>query len=394
MDQDGVETLIGGINGSGIVLFDSLYDSIGTIGTKLLITSNLGGYVLNVDTTTLTQMADASYIAGGSVVAINSFVIWQLDKNNYAVSDVGTPTSIDAANISTASSYGDDLVQIARFRETIYMMGSRSIEPYYIGSTGTNPLVSVQSGTDSIGLIARGCVDSNDNALYWIGDDKILYRTNAYEPQSVTTPSVANKFASYDFSDARVRCLRVDGQNFIMVLTPAASWCYSETTDSWFELAYDADEAIYLGYDTTYAYNKNLMQSKIDGKVFELDMDTYQDNTQTIIRERITAPLNASALGKNGGRMFMRRAEIIMESGVGNLTEVDPLVMVSTSVDGGQSFSNEQWIRAGRDGENNLRIEYYRMVSFRQIQFKIRTSDPNFFNFQSLAVDVKMAGNF
>jgi hypothetical protein len=394
MDLNGVETSVGTVTGTGLVLFESLYDSIGTIGTKLLITSNTNGYVYDIDAATLTTVTDPSYFAGGSVVAVSGFVIWQVDKNQYAVADVGTPTSIQAENISTVSSFADDIVQIARFRETIYMMGSVSVEPYYIGSTGTNPLTPIQSGTAKRGLIARGCVDSNENALYWVGDDKVLYMTNAYDPQSVTTPSIANKFASYDFTGARVICLKVDNQNFVLVLTDSASWCYSETTNQWFELAYKADEEIYVGYDVTYGYNRNLVQSKIDGKVFELDLSTYQDNAQTTIRERVTAPINASALGKNGGRLMMKRAEIIMESGVGNLDEVNPLVMVSTSVDGGQSFSNEQWIRAGRDGENRLRVEYYQMLSFRQVQFKIRTSDPNFFNFHSMAVDIKMAGNF
>ena len=394
MTSAGVETLIGSISGTGLVLFESLYDSIGTIGTKLLITTNDNGYVYDIDAATLTTMTDASYVAGGSVVAINSFVIWQLDKNNYAVADVGTPTSIQAENISTVASYADDLVQIFRFRETIYMMGATSVEPYYIGSTGTNPLIAIQSGTVARGLVERGCVDSNENAMYWIGDDKVLYRTNAYEAQSVTTPAVASKFSSYSFTNARVRCLKVDSQNFVMVLTSSASWCYAEASNYWFELAYKADEEIYVGYDHTYAYGKNLIQSRLDGEVFELDMDTFKDNAQTTIRERITAPINASALGKNGGRMMMKRAELIMESGVGNLDKANPLIMVSHSVDGGQSFSNEKWLRAGRAGENNLRVEYYDMVSFRQIQFKIRTSDPNFFNFHSMSMDLKMAGNF
>ena len=394
MSSDGVETSLGAVAGTGLVLFESLYDTVGTIGTKLLITSNTNGYVYDIDSDTLTDVTDASYAAGGSVVAINRFVIWQLTNNQYAVADVGTPTSIQAENISTIDSFADDLVQITRLRETIYMMGSTSIEPYYIGSSGTNPLTSIQSGTAQKGLIARGCVDSNENALYWVGNDKILYRTNAYEPQSVTTPSVANKFDSYDFTGARVRCLKVDAQNFVEVFTSSATWCYAEASNYWFELAYKADEETYLGYDITHAYNKNLVLSKIDGRVFELDFDTYQDNSQTTIRERVTAPINASALGKNGGRMLMKRAELIMEAGVGNLSQVNPLVMVSVSIDGGQSFTNEQWIRAGRDGENRLRVEYYQMISFRQLQFKIRTSDPNFFNFHSMAVDLKMAGNF
>ena len=395
MDSDGVEASIGTIPGSGLVIFDDLYDNINNIGTKLLITTTTEGYVYDITASTLTKVTDASYTAGGSVVAVQQFVIWQMDLNRYAVGDVGDPGSIQAENVSTVPVAADNLVRIQKFREGVYMMGSTTIEPYYIGSTGTgNPLVAIQNGTMAIGLIDRGCTDSNDDFLYWIGNDKRLHRTSAYDPQSVTPPSIHNDLSQLDFTGARLRCITRDGQNFVQIFTNSKTWCYSETTNQWFELAYKAAEEISLAYDYTYAYNKHLIMSRLDSKILQLDEGTYTENGQTTIRERITAPINASALGKNGGRLIAKRAELIMESGVGNPSEANPLVMMSYSIDGGQSFSNEQWVRAGRDGENNLRVEYYFMASFRQIQFKIRTSDPNFFTFHSMALDVKPGGNF
>jgi len=395
MDSDGTETSIGTIAGSGLVIFDDQYDNTGTIGAKLLITTTTEGYIYDITAGTLTQVTDSDYVAGGSVISIQQLAVWQLDLNRFAVGDGGDPGTIQNENISAALVASDNLVRIARFREGVYMMGSTTVEPYYIGTTGTgNPLVAIQNGTMAIGLIDRGCVDSNDDFLYWIGDDKRLHRTSAYDPQSVTPPAIHNDLSKLDFTGARVRCITRDGQNFVQIFTSTKTWCYSETTNEWFELAYKAGEEIALAYDYTYAYNKHLIMSRIDSKILELDEDTYTENGQTIIRERITAPINASALGKNGGRLIAKRAELIIESGVGNLTAPNPLIMISHSIDGGQSFSNEQWIEAGRDGENNLRVEYYFMASFRQIQFKIRTSDPNFFTFHSMALDVKPGGNF
>lgn len=394
MDINGVETSIGTIIGTGLVIFESLYDNIGAIGTKLLITSTTNGYVYDITAGTLTEVTDPSYVAGGSVTALQQFVIWQLDINRYAVADIGNPGSIQAENISTTPISADDLVRITRYREVVYMMGSKVIEPYYIGTSGTNPLISIQNGSIPVGLISRGCVHSNDTFLYWISPEKKLYRTRAYDAQSVTPPSIHNDLTKLDFSDARLTCMTRDGQNFILILTSTKSYVYSETTNAWFELAYTADEDPYLAFQYTFAYDKHLILSRLDSRVLELKDDLYTDNGQIIIRERITAPINASSLGKNGGRFFVKRAELILESGIGNLVEVNPLVAISHSLDFGQSFSNEQWVKAGRDGENNLRVEYYQMVNCRQIQFKIKASDPNFFNFHSFAIDVKMGGNF
>lgn len=394
MASDGTETSIGTIPGSGLVIFDDLYDNINNIGTKLLITTTTEGYLYDITAGTLTQVTDASYVAGGSVIALQQFVIWQLDLNRYAVGDVGDPASIQAENIGTTPISSDNLVRIQKFREGVYMMGSKTVEPYYIGSTGTNPLTAIQNGTIPTGLIDRGCTDSNDDFLYWIGNDKRLHRTSAYDAQSVTPPAIHNDLTKLDFTGGRLRCITRDGQNFVMILTSAKSWVYSETTNSWFELAYKAGEEISLAYDYTYAYNKHLILSRLDSRVLELDEDVYTENGQTTIRERITAPINGSQLGIAGGRFIVKRAELIIESGVGDTTTPNPLIMISHSVDFGQSFSNEQWIRAGRDGENNLRVEYYLIANCRQIQFKIRTSDPNFFTFHSMAMDVKAGGKF
>ena len=385
VSSDGVETLIGTIPGSDQVIFAD-------DGVNMLIATS--AYAYQYDGSTLSQITDSDYEAGGSVGVLNNQAIWQGLNERFAVADPGDPDSIQSLNYATAESSGDGLVRVYVFRETLYLLGEKTIESWYNSGVGSPPFDRIQSSRMEIGLIGKYAVDSNDNFLYWLGDDKNLYRASAYDPQSLMPPSIANQFESYDLSDAKVRCLRLDGQNFVLLLTSTKSWCYSETTGAWFELSYNNDEALYLADDYTYAYGKHLILNRLDGSVLELDLSTFTDNSKPTIRERITAPLNGAALGKNGGRMLMRRVELIMEAGIGNLSEENPLVMFSASFDGGQSFTNEDWVRAGRDGENRLRVEWYHMASFRQIQVKIRTSDPNFFTFHSMSIDVKMAGGF
>ena len=381
----GVETSIGTIAGSGYVIMSD-------DGNNLLLATTTSAY--QYDGATLTQITDTDYEAGGSVDVLNNQAIWQGLNQRFAVADAGDPDSIQSLNYATAESSGDDLKRVYVFREQVYLLGSITIEPWYNSGVGTPPFDRIQSGKMDVGVIDRLSVSSNDNFMYWIADDKNLYRASAYDPQPLMPPSIHNQFQQYDLTDCRVRCLTFDGQNFVIILNNVKSWVYSETTNSWFELAYKADEEIYLAYDITTAYGKAIIQSRLDGKLLELDLQTYTDNGQTTIRERVTAPINGSQLGINGGRFMIKRAEIIMESGIGNSDEENPLIMVSHSKDFGQTFSNEKWLRAGRDGENNIRVEYYAMDSMRQVQFKIRFSSPNFLTLHSMALDVRAAGKF
>lgn len=385
VSSNGIETTIGTIEGSGYVIMDD-------DGFNLLLASNTKGYIY--DGTTLSEVTDSDYEAGGSVAVLNNQAIWQGLDQRFAVATAGSPSDIDGLFYATAESSGDSLLRINVFKETMYAMGTKTIESWYNSGAGSPPFDRIQNGKMEVGIISRTAVDSNDNYLYWIGDDSNLYRTEAYTPQPLMPASIQKDFKTYTLDDCRVRCITFDSQNFVMILTQNKTWVFSETTGAWFELAYKASEEIYIGYDYAYKDCKHYILSRIDSKVLELDQSLYTDVGEIIIRERITSPINGAQLGKNGGRFNIKRMEIIGESGIGNDQKENPQIMVSHSKDFGQSWSNEKWISAGRSGDNNIRMEYYAVDSFRQIQFKLRTSDPNFFNFQSIALDVRLGGHF
>lgn len=385
IDSSGTETLIGTIDGTGHVSFSDL-------GQTLLIATNTSGYTY--DGTTLAQVTDIDYEAGGTVAALNNQAIWHGFNQRFNVANAGTPSDIDALNYATAESSGDNLIAVYVFRETLYLFGQKTTEPWYNSGVGSPPFDRIQSGKMDVGLISAQAVGNNDRILYWIGDDANLYRATAYDPTPIMPPSIHRQFQDYDLTGARVRCITYDGQEFVLILTNSATWLYSETVNAWYELTYTASESIYIGYDYCYAFNKHLIMSRIDGRILELSDTTFTSNGQTVIKERVTAPVTGAQLGKNGARFYVKRIELIMESGTGNTTTPDPQVMLYYSTDYGQSFREFTWPKIGRGGQNDLRIEGYLMVSCRQIQFKIRFSDPNLLALQSLAIDVQLAGDY
>lgn len=385
IDKYGTQTSIGTILGTDQVIFSD-------DGNYLVMATKGNGYIY--DGTTLSTVSDADYEPGGSVAVLNNQTIWQGNDQRFAVSAAGNPDNIDGLDYATAESSGDSLRRVYVYRETLYLMGSRTTESWYNSGVGSPPFDRIQSGKMEVGIISRTAVSSNDNAMYWVGDDKNLYQATAYTPTPLMTPSIHKEFQSYDLTDCRVQCINKDGLNFILILTGSKTWVYCENTGAWFELAYKAAEETYIANSYVYAYGKHLIQSRVSGEVLCLSNTLFKDDNQIVIRERITAPINGQQLGIDGGRFTAKRAEIITESGIGNLDEPDPVFMMSHSIDFGQSWSKEQFIKAGRNSQNNIRLEYYFLASFRQIQFRIRTSDPNFFSLQSLALDVRGGGRY
>jgi hypothetical protein len=66
--------------------------------------------------------------------------------------------------------------------------------------------------------------------------------------------------------------------------------------------------------------------------------------------------------------------------------------MVEYSIDGGETWSTERWIEIGRMGKYLINAEFWEMVSFYEITFRITTSDPVFISLHDANIDVKAAG--
>jgi hypothetical protein len=115
-----------------------------------------------------------------------------------------------------------------------------------------------------------------------------------------------------------------------------------------------------------------------NGKIYELDLDTYKDDTENIRRTRIAQVIHADR--KN---IFFHSFEIDVESGVGlsvNDSDIgsgaDPQAMLDWSDDGGHTWSNEHWVTLGQIGENTKRAIWRRVGRSRERIFRVTISDP------------------
>ena len=144
-----------------------------------------------------------------------------------------------------------------------------------------------------------------------------------------------------------------------------------------------------------YAHGKHLVSDYNNGNIYELDPDTFEDNGDTVILERVTQPVTADQLGGKGQRLLMSRLHIIMETGSTVLATgqgSDPQIMIAASYDGGKSFTNFDSVNVGRTGEGRIKVEWYNMASAYEICFKIRVSDPFYCAIHSAALDCRLEG--
>lgn len=384
----GVATSLGTITGANRCIFAN-------DGTNLIITTGGDGYQLTG--TTLTQISDSDFQNGNSVTYLNQQMIFDGNGGQFQVSDVGDPDSLQPNNFATAESAPDDTIRVYAFREQLYIFGERTVETWYNSVTGNPPFARVQNATMQVGLGAVHTVDSTDSFCYFLGDDRRVYRFSATQPQNITSIAISHQLDILgDISDAIGGVVRIEGQSFYILSIPSGNktFAFNEESSAWFELSTGADEDRYIGESYVEVYGKRLIADKASGGVLELDLDTFTDNGEVRIFERVFGPINGTSLQAPGERILMSWVDIIMQMGAGIITGQgeNPQLMVSASFDGGKSFTNEDDVLIGRQGEGRIKARWDHTESFYDCFVKVRCSDPVFLSMFSASIGLKQSG--
>ena len=386
VDQAGGSTLLGTISGTDRCIFAG-------IGSNVIVVTD--GKAWQWNGTTLTQVTDADLETPRSVAHLNNQVLYDGDGGRFASSDVGDATSIDGLNYATAESSADGLVRVYVFKQLVYLFGEETTETWFNSGVGAPPFDRVEGGIIPIGLGAIHSVASNDQWIYWLGDDREVYAAQGAVAQKIATSAISHAIAQYDIVDDAVgACFTWEGQSYYLLTFPNAdrSWVFSESNQfPWFELSSGTvgGRSVINGYAK--AFGRHFVTDHRNGNIYELDGDTYTDDGATVVRTRCTGPIHGELLGAPGKRLEMSRFELILETGTGLVSGQgsDPVVMLQFSDDGGRTFGTELRGKTGKLGEYQIKVEWHALGSFLERIIRIHTSDPVFFSIHGANADIE-----
>lgn len=391
-DKSGIHTLIGStgdIPGTNRMIMDD-------DGENLIITGVDGQFIY--DGSTISTITDLNIVGSTACTFLNSQMIYTNDPL-FVVADPNTPTTASGLNAGSAESKPDGLVRAYAFQQNVYMFGTESTEPYWNPGTGNPPIERIDGQIFEVGCAAVHSVTNTDDFMYWLGDDNAVYQATGGQRQRISTSAISHAIESYsDVSDAIGNTVTFEGINFYILTFPTANktWCLNESLgkNGWLELSSGTNGGIWQGSTIVNVYGKNFVCDNTNGNLYELDIDTFTNNNETIQRRRITSSANGKVLGAPGNRVQWSRLEVIMEQGVGLISGQgeNPQIMLEISFDGGRSWTEKGWARIGRMGEHTLRVEFYGLDSGYDMIFRLTTSDPVPYEIYSAAIDLRLAG--
>lgn len=382
VDSSKTYTSLGTIAGLSRVVFDAL-------GSTVIMTAD--GVAYTWDGTTFTTGSDVDFESPDTVTVINSQAVYDGTSGRFGVSDVGLPLTINGLNYATAESKADDLLRPFAYGNIVYMFGAKSIEQWWNSGVGNPPMDRVEGGLINIGLGATYSVASDDQGVYFFGNDDQAYFLLGGVPTPLLPREIVRDISSFDDkSDAIGWAMNLDSQWFYVLKFPLADRTFIfPKGGQWFELSSGTTGGRYRCNGYGFAYNKHLVSSEA-GDIYELDIDTYTENGNTIRRERILSPIHGGLFGQPGKEVEISSFRLVGKTGTGTLSGQgeDPQVILQYSQDG-ENFTNEIWGDVGKMGVLTT-IDFEIGEAFDNWIFKIVSTDPVYSSWHSAGIEAEV----
>lgn len=346
-----------------------------TNGTDVIVVKAEGAAYL-ADSSSLTQISDPDFESASSVTVLDGYAIFsRLDTSQYAISAINNAASYDALDFATAEESPDKLVRVFAHQGNLYLFGEETTEVHYNSGAGDFPFIPISQAAMMRGCAAKLSVVEEDNTLFFLGDDKNVYRLDGYTPRRISTFAIEDAINSYTtISDAEAFAFTENGHKFYVLTFPTelVTWVYDISTELWHQRQ-SFEKGRWRAASFDFFFNKNLVGDFENGNIYEIDTDVYDENG-SILQFIATSQV----VFNDKSRITHDRLWADFDSGVGlqNGQGSDPQVMLRYSNNGGQTWSKERWRSMGAIGEYTNQVHWTALGQARERIYELSITDP------------------
>jgi hypothetical protein len=386
----GVIVDIGTITGTGRV-------SLANNGQFLVIVVP-GGDAFAYDNVadTLAQITDIDFITSSTVVFKDGFFVFSAaDGSVFFNSALNDPFTYDALDFGTAEINPDRIVALHVNHNELFVTGEETVELFQnVGGSGF-PFQRIPGANIQKGIYAKFSLAEFDNTFVFVGggenEEPAIWKvTGSSSVQKISTSAIDNAIQKYNETEIEdaFSWTYSEGGNFFVGFTfessriPSSTFVYDATTSAlsggstWHERQTGANDNRWRVNSIIRLGGKLLVGDQIDGRLGELDLETFDEYGDVLFWLKSTSPFS-----NQGKRSFFGEIEVFMEAGVGLTTGQgsDPVVRMAFSDEGGApgTFSSEFSRNYGKIGKRKQRTIWRRQGDIpnqRVLQFS--GSDP------------------
>jgi hypothetical protein len=333
-------------------------------------------YTWAESTTTWAKVSDVDKPTGSSQTYQDGYlIISQADSGRFYISSANDFTAWNGTDYANAESYSDFLVAVFSFNRQLFLMGNRSIEVFYNSGDSTFPFARYSSVFIDDGLAAPAAIAKADNSWFYLSVDHQIKRMTGYAPQIITTRPIEKAIAEMtDVSDCVAFSYNFQGSEQVVFQFPTGdkTFVYDCASGAWFERETGTDGDRWIVTASAVWAGKLLVGESTNGKLYELDADTYLDDAATIpfiyhLQELV---------GQDGYRTVHHRLIAEFQPGVGDVTTPDPQVALKWTDNRGKTWGTAQERSLGAAAAYTARTIWARLGSARRRVYELKITDP------------------
>lgn len=388
--------------------------SMASNGNQVMVVDGPCGYFLEINTLTMTQISDPAYTGADRVDFVGGYFVWN-DRATQKFQIAGPYSeTIDPLDFASAEGSPDNLVSLQANVKDVWLFGDVSTEVWGLVADADFPLQAIQGAFLDVGCAAPHSVAKIGGTLLWLAKDEhgalSIHQSQGYASKPISPPGIEKYLGEMsDVSDAVGYTYQQEGHAFYMLSFPTGdrTLCYDLSTSLWHERAYRDPDTAALGRHRSNCHmafaGKHLVGDWEVGHIYELDLDTYTDDGDTMPAIR-----QFPHVASGGKWQFFDRLWIDMETGVGEETDsisagsggvfgsifgsvfggifgrrtagaqtvTQPNMMLEWSDDGGWTFPNRVLVPIGRIGERMARAVARRLGKSRDRVWRVTITDP------------------
>lgn len=257
----------------------------------------------------------------------------------------------------------------------LLVWGSQGLEIWRADDIGLSPQ---QGAFTPVGLAAKYSIAEADNTIFALGlvdsgRKRAVIKMEGRNPRVVSLP-IERLLNSYERIDDAIGFCTADSQYILTFPSEGVTWAYDYARDKWYPYskwnALYANREDFLGCYCVSAWGKTLMQSRVDGTIYQFDSSTYQDDGTEINTEYVTGNIDhgTGSIKKNNFlRLRMKRGNA---AGTNN-------IMLRWLNNGELAYQNvnQKLVSLGAEGERDSSIKVFGTGLYRSRQYSISITD-------------------
>lgn len=375
---------VGGTNGIKRTNSGTYTETIVAASTQDVIFSG-ANFTGKIDNVTLVDEAFGLPTSVGSLTYSDSFfIVNKTDTGRFYKSAPNQGRVWDALDFANAESSPDSLLRPIAAVGQVFMMGKFTGEIWTNTGASSFPFQKVAGGKMNMGILAPATALELDNTMFWVGRNKDgyggVFRANGFIPQKISDESIDKKIKSCP-NPENLRSYSYEGKDghLFYVITGgglATTLVYDLNTKFWHERAYMNSQGVFEQHRAQChmsLFNLALVGDRENGNIYIMDSDTYMDNGEPLIAERIYTHLSdESKRIRYNSLVIGAEPGVGLQSGQGS----DPAIELQLSTDGAKTWSDTFREPLGRVGEYKNKAQFRRLGVAEMMTFKIRISDP------------------